>query len=113
VEEILSPQGFNGISVALLGLSNPIGIIFTGLFVAYIGQGGYYLQKLDYMPEIIDIIIAAIIYFSAFALLVKNLIATAGRKRGAQRERADDSADGADGVDGSGTAAAAGEEAGA
>ena len=92
VEEILSPQGFNGISVALLGLSNPIGIIFSGLFVAYIGQGGFYLQKLNYMPEIIDMIIAAIIYFSAFALLVKNLIAAAGRKRGAQRERADDGA---------------------
>jgi len=86
VEEILSPQGFNGISVALLGLSNPLGIIFSGLFVAYIGQGGYYLQKLNYMPEIIDIIIAAIIYFSAFALLVKNLIASAGHKRSARRE---------------------------
>jgi simple sugar transport system permease protein len=86
VEEILSPQGFSGISVALLGLSNPIGIIFSGLFVAYIGQGGYYLQKLNYMPEIIDIIVAAIIYFSAFALLVKNLIASADRKRSAQQE---------------------------
>jgi simple sugar transport system permease protein len=90
VEEILAPQGFGGISVALLGLSNPIGIIFSGLFVAYIGQGGFFLQRLNYMPEIIDMIIAAIIYFSAFALLVKNLIAAAGRKRGASRERADD-----------------------
>ncbi|MCL2545127.1 MAG: ABC transporter permease [Clostridia bacterium] len=102
VEEILSPQGFNGISVALLGLSNPIGIIFTGLFVAYIEQGGYYLQRLNYMPEIIDIIIAAIIYFSAFALLVKNLIAAAGRRRGAQRERADGAYD----TDGAAVAAA-------
>jgi len=89
VEEILSPQGFNGISVALLGMSNPIGIIFSGLFVAYIGLGGYYLQKLNYMPEIIDIIIAAIIYFSAFALLVKNLIASAGRKRSARQDLTD------------------------
>lgn len=87
VEEILSPQGFNGIPVALLGLSNPLGIIFSGLFVAYIGQGGYYLQRMDFMPEIIDIIIGAIIYFSAFSLLVKNVIASLVKKRGLRRER--------------------------
>ncbi len=74
VEEILSPQGFNGIPVALLGLSNPIGIIFSGLFIAHITQGGFYLQQLNFMPEIIDIIIAVIIYFSAFSLIVKNFL---------------------------------------
>ncbi|MDR2505696.1 MAG: ABC transporter permease [Oscillospiraceae bacterium] len=75
VIEVLSAQGFNGIPVALLGLSNPIGIIFSGLFVAYITQGGYYLQRLNYMSEIIDIIIAVIIYFSAFALMMKQVMA--------------------------------------
>ncbi|GHU72100.1 hypothetical protein FACS1894184_19650 [Clostridia bacterium] len=74
VIEVLSPQGFNGIPVALLGMSNPIGIIFSALFVAYIDQGGYYLQRLDYMPQIIDIIIAVIIYFSAFALLMRQAV---------------------------------------
>ena len=88
VEEILSPQGFNGIPVALLGLSNPIGIIFSGIFVAYISQGGYYLQRLNYMPEIIDIIIAAIIYFSAFSLLVQGLIMRASKRREISREKA-------------------------
>lgn len=87
VEEILSPQGFNGISVALLGLSNPIGIIFSGIFVAHITQGGYYLQRMEFMPEIIDIIIAAIIYFSAFSLLVKNLIASIAKKLEIKREK--------------------------
>ncbi len=66
-------EGFNGIPVALLGLSNPIGIIFSAIFIAYITQGGNYLQTLDYMPEIIDIIIACIIYLSAFALILRNL----------------------------------------
>ena len=74
VEEILSPEGFNGIPVALLGLSNPIGVVFAGLFIAHIEQGGFYLQRLEYMPEVIDIIIAAIIYFSAFSLLFKRLL---------------------------------------
>ncbi|MDR0397211.1 MAG: ABC transporter permease [Oscillospiraceae bacterium] len=74
VVETLLAQGFNGIPVALLGLSNPIGIIFSALFVAYIDQGGYYLQRLEYMPQIIDVIIAVIIYFSAFALLMRQAI---------------------------------------
>ena len=34
VVDVLSAVGFNGIPVALLGLSNPIGIIFSGLFIS-------------------------------------------------------------------------------
>ena len=64
--------------ISLLGLSNPIGIVFAALFVAYIEQGGFYLQRLNYMREIIDIIVAAIIYFSAFALLFRRMIAKLG-----------------------------------
>lgn len=86
VEEILSPQGFNGIPVALLGLSNPIGTIFSALFISHLTQGGYYLQRFDFMPEVIDIIIAVIIYFSAFSLLVKGLIASVSRRRKAKHE---------------------------
>ncbi len=85
VQEVLSAEGFNGIPVALLGLSNPIGIIFAGLFVAYINVGGSYLQNLQYMKEVIDIIIAIIIYFSAFSLFVRGVISRIGKKR---RERA-------------------------
>ena len=80
VEEILSPEGFNGIPVALLGLSNPIGVVFAGLFIAHIEQGGFYLQRLEYMPEVIDIIIAAIIYFSAFSL--SQAVLASGCSRG-------------------------------
>ena len=87
VVEVLSPQGFNGIPVALLGLSNPIGIIFSGIFIAHIGQGGYYLQKLNYMPEIIDIIIGAIIYFSAFSLLFKNAILSVSKRLGKNKNK--------------------------
>ena len=36
VLDTLAAEGFNGIPVALLGLNNPIGIIFSGLFVAYL-----------------------------------------------------------------------------
>ena len=89
VEEILSPQGFMGIPVALLGLTDPIGIILSGIFIAHLSQGGYYLQRLNFMPEIIDIIIAAIIYFSAFSLLVSNIIVTLAKRIRARNEYAD------------------------
>ncbi|HPO05006.1 MAG TPA: ABC transporter permease, partial [Bacillota bacterium] len=72
--DVLAVEGFNGIPVALLGLSNPIGIIFSAIFISYITLGGNYLQTLDFVPEIIDIIIACIIYFSAFALLFRNML---------------------------------------
>ena len=72
VVDVLAAEGFNGIPVALLGLNNPIGIIFSGLFVAYLNVGGFNMQLYDFAPQIIEIIIAVIIYFSAFALLIKG-----------------------------------------
>lgn len=62
-------------------MSNPLGIIFTGLFIAHITVGGSYLQSLRYMKEIIEVIIGLIIYFSAFSLLVRDVIARAGKRR--------------------------------
>ena len=87
VAEVLSAEGFNGIPVALLGLSNPIGIIFSALFIAYISVGGSYLQSLKYMQEVIDIIIAMVIYFSAFSLLVRDLIGKVWQAQGAAQRR--------------------------
>lgn len=71
---VLAPNGFMGIPIALLAMANPIGIIFSGLFISHLQRGGYYIQLLNFSPEIIDIIIAVIIYFSAFALIIKNVI---------------------------------------
>lgn len=74
VEDILAAEGFNGIPVALLGMSHPIGVLFAGLFVSYITNGGFFMQQYNFVPQVIDIIIAIIIYFSAFVLLVKNFL---------------------------------------
>jgi simple sugar transport system permease protein len=74
VVDVLASEGFTGISVALLGLLNPIGILLAAIFIAYITQGGFYMQLFDFAPEVIDMIIAVIIYFSAFSLLFKALI---------------------------------------
>lgn len=90
VVDILASEGFNGIPVALLGLSNPIGIIFSAIFISYITLGGDYLQRLDYAPEIIEIIIACIIYFSAFSLILRKIIPSlikhkAEKKKGGEK----------------------------
>ena len=71
VVDVLPIEGFNGIPVALLGLSHPIAIIFAGLFIAYLSQGGFFMQLYGYAPEIINIIISIIIYSSAFSLIIK------------------------------------------
>ncbi len=73
IQKVLLSMGFNGISVALLATSNPIGCIFSALFISYIQVGGESLQPV-YAKEMIDIIIAVIIYLSAFALLTKTII---------------------------------------
>ncbi len=72
IVDVLSPEGFMGIPVALLGLSNPIGIVFSALFISHITEGGFYAQAFNFKPEIIGIITSVIIYFSAFALIVKT-----------------------------------------
>lgn len=74
VLDILAPEGFSGISVALLGTSHPIGILFAGLFIGHLTVGGFNIQLYNFVPEIIDMIIAVIIYCGAFALLFKQII---------------------------------------
>lgn len=74
VVDVLAVEGFNGIPVALLALSNPIGVIFSAIFISHLTLGGNYLQTLNFMPEVIDVIIACIIYFSAFSLFLRNVL---------------------------------------
>ncbi len=72
---VIAANGFNGIAVALLGNSSPIGIIFSALFISLIQRGGTLATLYGYKPEIIDVVIAVIIYFSAFSMLMKTTLA--------------------------------------
>jgi simple sugar transport system permease protein len=78
---VISAAGFNGIAVALLGNSSPIGIIFSSLFVSHIQRGGTLASLNGYKPEIIDVVIAVIIYFSAFSLVMRSAFANLFKKR--------------------------------
>ncbi|MCL2204250.1 MAG: ABC transporter permease [Defluviitaleaceae bacterium] len=71
---VLLPYGFTGISVAFLGLSNPIGIIFSGTLVSYLFLGGARTQVLGFSIEVVEIVISVIIYFCAFVFLVKTFL---------------------------------------
>ncbi len=84
LEKSLLSMGFNGIPVALLASSHPLGTIFGALFVSYIQVGGEAMQP-EFVKEIVDIIIAIIIYLAAFSLLTKEIIAkiVKGKRRNA------------------------------
>ena len=77
--QTLPAAGFNGIPVALLAANHPIGVIFTGLFMSMLDISGLQLTNLTaYNEYITDVIIAVIVYLSAFSMLIKMLI---GRRR--------------------------------
>ena len=71
---IIAANGFTGIAVALLGNSHPVGIIFSATFISLIQRGGTLTSLVGYKPEIIDIVISVIIYFSAFAMIMNTSI---------------------------------------
>ena len=72
--------GFNGIPVALLAANNPIAVIFTGCFMSMLDIVGLQLTNLTaYNEYITDVIIATIVYLSAFSLLIRMLLD--GRKK--------------------------------
>ncbi len=70
--QALPDAGFNGIPVALLAVNNPIGVLFTGVFMAMLDIVGQNLTGLTaYNEYITDVIIAVIVYLSAFSLVIR------------------------------------------
>ena len=71
----LPAEGFNGIPVALLAVNNPIGVIFTSIFMSMLTVCGQKLTELtSYNEYITNVIISVIVYLSAFMLLIKTWI---------------------------------------
>ena len=79
----LPAVGFNGIPVALLASNNPIGVIFAGLFMSMLDISGLQLTNLTaYNEYITDVIIAVIVYLSAFSLVIKLMLSGRRKKSG-------------------------------
>ena len=78
--QALPAAGFNGIPVALLAVNNPIAVVFTGVFMAMLDIVGQNLTGFTaYNEYITDVIIAVIVYLSAFSLVIQMWFA--GKKK--------------------------------
>ena len=83
----LPAAGFNGIPVALLAINNPVGVVFTGIFMAMLNIVGQNLTGLTaYNEYITDVIISVIVYLSAFSLVIRMWLT--GRKKAAPAPKA-------------------------
>ncbi len=66
--------GFEGISVALIASSNPIGCIFSGIFYGMMKYGGTKLTLINAPSEVIDIIMGVIVLFIAISHIFRYLL---------------------------------------
>ena len=83
----LPSAGFNGIPVALLAANNPLGVIFAAMFMSLLEISGQMLKTFTpYNEYITDVIISAIVYLSAFSLVIKLWLG--GRKKKSTKEGA-------------------------
>lgn len=65
--------GFDGIAVALIANSNPIGVIFSGLLFGAFKYGGTKMQSIGAPSEVVNIVIGSIVYFIALSSVLRML----------------------------------------
>lgn len=68
--------GFAGIVVALIGVSNPFGVLIAGLFYGALTYGGGRLNLVKAPTQVVDIIVGTVVFFIAISSIfgaVKNL----------------------------------------
>lgn len=67
--------GFDGMAVALLGNGQPLGILFAGLLFGALKVGGVSMPMASGVPtEVVDIVIASIIFFVGAGYLIRHLL---------------------------------------
>ena len=86
--QTLPDYGFNGIPVALLASNNPIGVIFSGLFLRYLAKGGDNLVDAGFNRYISDIIVAIVIYLAGFSKLILEVLQKRQQKRDLKKAQA-------------------------
>jgi simple sugar transport system permease protein len=72
-ETIHAGIGFDGITVALLGGGNAVGVLFAGLLFGAFKAGGPQMQVLGVSPEVLGIVQGAIVLFIAAPPLVRAI----------------------------------------
>jgi len=68
----LPAYGFNGIASAFLANCNPIGVVFSSLFIRFLNMGGDYLVKVGFNRYVADIVVAVIIYMAGFTRIIRE-----------------------------------------
>ena len=87
--QALPAAGFNGIPVALLAVNNPIAVVFSAIFMAMLDIVGMQLTGYTaYNEYITDVIIAVIVYLSAFSLVIRMKL-TGKQKAGTSNANAE------------------------
>lgn len=83
VGELTGGRGFDGITIALIGRNNPIGIIFAALLIAALRTGSNAMQIQAQIPDdIVGIIQGIVIFLVAAERIVSTLLQWKRRKRG-------------------------------
>lgn len=78
---VLPAAGLDGIAVALLGATNPWGVLASAIFFGILHSGKGFMNAMTAIPpEIGDTIIATIIYFAATGVLFTRLWDTLAHK---------------------------------
>lgn len=85
--QTIEGAGFDGISVALLANCNPLGCIFSAVFLSFLRLGGNAMQSQGYATEATDIVISVIVYLAAFALLIRMILSGGWGRRGKKNRK--------------------------
>ena len=82
--------GFAGIVVALIGCSNPFGVLVAGLFYGALMFGGSKLNLVGAPTQLINVIVGTVVFFIAISVIFENLkylptrVKSNGKKEGSK-----------------------------
>jgi simple sugar transport system permease protein len=65
--------GFAGIVVALIGCSNPFGVLVAGIFYGALMYGGSKLNLVGAPTQLINVIVGTVVFFIAISVIFENL----------------------------------------
>ncbi|HCT96408.1 ABC transporter permease [Vagococcus sp.] len=78
-----APQiGFDGMAVSLLGGGNPIGILLSAILFGILKIGGLKMPSVGIPNEIVDIVVASIIFFVGISFAIRFIMDKLSVKKG-------------------------------
>ncbi|GFH42347.1 sugar ABC transporter permease [Lactococcus hodotermopsidis] len=78
--------GFDGMAVALLGENSPVGILFAALLFSILKIGAPGMNVTGIPPEIVNVVIASIIFFVGIKFVIEKILPTLPKKESKKEE---------------------------